>query len=59
MLETELLREKNEYHERRVKRMTFRPNMKKFMIYPENKNKGIWDLVITLVLLVSSVIIPL
>ena len=39
--------------------MTYRPNEKKFMIYPENRHKGAWDLSITLLLLISSVMIPL
>ena len=39
--------------------MTYRPNEKKYMIYPENRNKGAWDLSVTLLLLISSVMIPL
>ena len=48
-----------EHNAKRVKRMTYRPNEKKFMIYPENRHKGAWDLSITLLLLISSVMIPL
>ena len=51
--------EQHNYSTKRIKRMTFRPNEKKFMIYPENSKKGPWDLSITLLLLLSSVMIPL
>jgi hypothetical protein len=40
-------------------RMTFRPNSKKYMIYPENRGKGFWDLFITVILLVSCILIPI
>lgn len=43
----------------RKTRMTFRPNSKKYVIYPENKNKGLWDLFITIVLLISCILIPI
>lgn len=36
-----------------------RPNKKPYIIYPENKKKGIWDVLITLVLLVSCIMTPL
>jgi hypothetical protein len=39
--------------------MTKRANEKKYMIYPENKDKGAWDLSITILLLISSIMIPL
>jgi hypothetical protein len=51
--------EQSSYAAKRMKRMTYRPNEKKYMIYPENSNKGPWDLSITLLLLLSSVMIPL
>lgn len=39
--------------------MTFRPNQKKWLIYPENKKKNVWDLFMTLVLLVACITTPL
>ena len=39
--------------------MTYRSNEKKCIIYPENRKKGIWDLSITILLLISSIMIPL
>lgn len=39
--------------------MTERQNMVPYLIYPENKSKGIWDLVMTIILLTSCVITPL
>ena len=30
-------------------------NPKPFIIYPENKNKGIWDLFMTLVLIITCI----
>jgi hypothetical protein len=59
MLDAEETPEKSNFSAKRMKRMTYRPNEKKYMIYPENKNKGPWDLSITLLLLLSSVLIPL
>ena len=40
-------------------RMIKRYNTVPFLIYPENKSKGIWDLIMTFVLLISCVITPL
>ena len=40
-------------------RMIKRYNTVSFLIYPENKSKGIWDLLMTFVLLISCVITPL
>ena len=34
-------------------------NEKPFIIYPENKNKGIWDLFMTLVLIITCIQTPL
>jgi hypothetical protein len=48
-----------EHNAKRIKRMTHRAHEKKWMIYPENRHKGAWDLSITLLLLISSVMIPL
>jgi len=59
MVETEEKSEKGAYNAKRLRRMTYRPNEKKYMIYPENRNKGAWDLSVTLLLLISSVMIPL
>ena len=39
--------------------MTERHNKTKYLIYPENKVKNVWDMVMTLVLLLSCVITPL
>ena len=59
MVETEEKAERSNYNAKRIRRMTYRPNEKKYMIYPENRHKGAWDLSITLLLLISSVAIPL
>ena len=40
-------------------RMTTRNNQKPFIIYPENKQKGIWDLFMTLVLIITCIMTPL
>jgi hypothetical protein len=34
-------------------------NEKPFIIYPENKNKGMWDLFMTLVLIITCIQTPL
>jgi len=39
--------------------MTERHNKTPYLIYPENKLKSVWDLLMTIVLLVSCVITPL
>lgn len=39
--------------------MTERHNKVAFLIYPENKLKSVWDLLMTIVLLVSCVMTPL
>ena len=39
--------------------MTETKDMKPFIIYPENKNKGFWDLFMTLVLIITCIQTPL
>ena len=39
----------------RFDRMTRRDNRKMTIIYPENKAKGIWDLFMTLVLVITCI----
>lgn len=46
---------KNDKNNRMVERIDMVP----YLIYPENKAKGVWDLLMTLVLLTSCVITPL
>ena len=43
---------------RKIHRMTFRPNQKQCLIYPESTNKNMWDLFMTIVLLVACIITP-
>ena len=38
--------------------MTFRPNQKKWLIYPENTRKLYWDLMMTIILLIACIITP-
>mmetsp|Transcript_24636 Transcript_24636/g.38294 ORF Transcript_24636/g.38294 Transcript_24636/m.38294 type:complete len:93 (+) Transcript_24636:817-1095(+) len=47
-----------EQAEKKIKRMTHRAKKKAFIIYPENKLKDYWDLMITIVLLVSCILTP-
>jgi hypothetical protein len=44
---------------RHYERMTNRGNQKKCIIYPENKHKSIWDLFMTIVLIMTCVMTPL
>jgi hypothetical protein len=43
----------------KINRMTVRKDEKPFIIYPENKFKGIWDLFMTVVLIITCVSTPL
>lgn len=49
----------DEEDEKRAIRMTHRKNRKMFMVYPEDRIKGSWDLFITLVLLFTCIMTPL
>ena len=35
-----------------------RTDKKKFIVYPEDKHKGYWDVWITIILLITCIIIP-
>ena len=55
LLDLPTMRKANQQNSRMLKRHNIVP----YLIYPENKNKGIWDLIMTFVLLISCVITPL
>ena len=39
--------------------MTYRSNKKTFILYPEDKVKAFWDILMTLILLGACIITPL
>lgn len=42
-----------------IERMTYRKHKKKWMIYPEDKFKNFWDLLMTIILLSACITTPL
>lgn len=46
-------------HQNQACRMVRHKNVKKYIIYPENKNKHIWDVFMTFILMLTCIITPL